>query len=361
MLALFLSLAAISIVLKGTFKEPTVERSFERAPVKNKPSWIDRIDGMSSKIRPMTVNRQTTLYNSRSFIALPYQGLSNQVNCLVRAAHLANSLNRTLLIPPIMASQHMAMDSPKMADWRLFIELDEWLYTFFPRLSFIHLIDLPEAVPKTFACDTMGKWTEWRILGSATMAFIREFSLNPHLKYSNLWSIKSLHLSYADRDDACLCHANLQHSEVDSTVNSSIRWLSYTKLVVEILKNAMLEQLDWDEFIAIHWRRGDFSTACSNKNLTACWPPLSALPILGKQCVVFGQLSVEELESSNCKRIAWGGHFPWGDSIWENFGPIFLDQACMSIATEFKGNRYSSYTKHVIERRRRWGLASKTF
>ncbi|PJF19073.1 hypothetical protein PSACC_01111 [Paramicrosporidium saccamoebae] len=193
----------------------------------------------------------------RYLMVLPYEGLSNQINGILRGFEMAQRLGRVLVIPPIVRSQHEPDSCPLLEDWRSFVDFQK-----LGRHVFLENIELPEGM----SCYSFGKWRKWSVFGDTTRRFMGTVSTKMRLKWrplkspANSWILADL-LGH----DRFVAVAQLQHVHFDKAVHSKIKDLGF---------GSSFDNLEIP-YTGVHWRRGDFAEACKNKKQESCLPSLS--------------------------------------------------------------------------------------
>ena len=201
-------------------------------------------------------------------LILPYEGLTNQLVGLIRGSLLAHRLGRTLLIPPLTRSQHECRECPRMESWSEHLDLlpilgddCEYLKTDGSGHELSRLVVF-----------SFGRWRTWKQYGQSTRHFLASLpQSNIVLRWRPFtsplnWKVLVEYLSM--RADKILVVGQLQHVHFDS--DSPMLEEIYRRLYVGL-------KISPREHVGVHWRRGDFESACSKKNQTACWPDLTDL------------------------------------------------------------------------------------
>ena len=256
-------------------------------------------------------------------LALPYQGYANQLTCLVRAVYLAEQGNQTLLVPNVYPSKHDPFGEPFPFS-RHFDLTDLFAnVTVLPAEDFLgkHYVT---------GCLTFGKWTSFDRLGDPT----RSFANTHHIEDLDVmadWPRNPTHKQVLEeinrKKQSVACIANLQHvhfGNIDDYINK-IKWQDQ-KMHIDI---------------AIHWRRGDFATACLNKNKTSCYPDISVLKsILLTECRGFKV----QIFTNNQTEVEM--ELPEYRPIFGNLS-LFEEMKLMTAAKMFYGNQYSTISRLV--------------
>lgn len=213
-------------------------------------------------------------------LVLPYEGLTNQLLGVLRGALLAQRLGRTLLIPPLTRSQHEPINEcPRTEPWSDHLDL----------LRVVKGGDNGDAArggdPEYLDADRLGnkldkvrvfsfgRWRSWRVFGPSTRQFLHWL---PRSTFALCWRpfrrpLRADHLVdyLSTLPDVIVAIAQLQHVHFDADCPSLA--VLYQRL------HSALNVTTTVALTGVHWRRGDFVSACLNKNRTACWPDVVAL------------------------------------------------------------------------------------
>lgn len=320
-------------------------------------------------------------------IYFPYEGLGNQRMCLLRALYTARQLNRTLLIPPLMASLHnkinyLWIDWRQMFDFSQFL-VDETVKTSFKFISHRMIRNVRKLLEsKGSECFTHGKYKEFKDLSYVSRQFLFQFGLSWRGKYEwhNITGVQSEKASYMinyfekKRDVPMICATNFQYVSFGTQMSEYWNKLLPSKNIVLAAWNFMSAHgITNEKYAAIHWRRGDFEWYCRYKEFPSCWPSLEDLKakILkinreqGIELILVGTNERSfELDMSNygidVLRIDLP-HLDQGEPTqWRELAPVALDEFLFEHSDYFVGNKFSSLSYSVVRRRHKAGLQNIT-
>lgn len=261
-------------------------------------------------------------------IFLPYQGAANQLTCLVRAVMLAELTGRILVIPDIHPSKH---DGPE-AQTRPFNSVIHLSLL----LGQVKQVDAAQFFQSNYliTCISYGRWHSIEDLGRPAQDYVAMHKLNGlYLDWQGDWphppTLSHILPRLAGQHMACI--ANLQHIHFGNldTILTRIAFRHHTTR--------------HSPRVAVHWRRGDFATACRNKNMTACWPTeqqlVSRLSKIKDDCDDDEDIAIYSNDPSDLPRQLRHLYVP--------SGCVFADMADMIDAGHFIGNRYSTISRIV--------------
>lgn len=319
--------------------------------------------------------------NDRYLLYLPYEGTTNQFNCVIRAIYLASKLNRTLLVPPLMASRH-DHNKKLTSDWRLYLNFTDFLANqkkgTLCKIVWIHEDSgswINEMLAKNgVGCLTYGRWPHLWNLGVPAMNFVQTFGLsNLKIKWTGKDHPTWMDIFRVEDPSQLVCAANLHHMKWNMPGVSN--GIEHVKMIQSLPFSDNILKAAWtflgqhgfasnDRFGAVHWRRGDFDIACANKNHTACWPSLEALRHYMVQIHRDHQTEAMVICSNerNFLTSSYDGEpydvilasLPYSDPStqeWNQFAPIFMDSCLLTFSDFFLGNRYSTISQVVRHRR----------
>jgi hypothetical protein len=302
----------------------------------------------------------------RFFLFLPYEGATNQFISIIRAINIATTLNRTLLMPPIHSSRHDEVQNLQ-SDWRYFLNFTEILAD--PSICRIKWINrgmipsLQKLMKEPGAsCVTFGRWSELWILGLPAWHFVYGFDLGNSFRLdwrdSNACILDSVS---ASDSSPMICVANVFHMACGHEHAKYVKRLPFSDNVLKAAWTSLQEAgIGSSRFASIHWRRGDFEHACRNKNVTSCWPDDETLRLeiehihvsTGITDVVIGTNEPDfRLPESSSSDIFVSRLPSFDTGPWTPFLSIMMDSCLMTFSDYFLGNRYSSVSRIVAQRR----------
>lgn len=265
-------------------------------------------------------------------MALPYQGLMNQINCQIRAMAIADDLNATYVEVPLLHAIN--------GEFMLF-PLSQYLK--FPCRRKVQWSALE---PQKVELILHGRWNSPEMLGPQSAFFLSLMTargLPINVRQSGLATTSS----YTDFKQLLLkqrrvaVFANLQHVKFGSIAHPILNAVTPTKQLMRSYRSAVTCS---KQFSAIHWRRGDFAHACKkNKDYDSCWPEVSALQPLGSSEPTFVCTNTDDPGEilSQGKGIRLVAHSK------DPVSNLLVDFLVMVNAIRFRGNRYSSISRNV--------------
>ncbi|KAG0228836.1 hypothetical protein BGW42_001916 [Actinomortierella wolfii] len=259
---------------------------------------------------------------------LPYAGLTNQFIALQNAAYIARRLNRTLIIPPILANEHDRDKSNQ--PWSDYFDLQrlkeetgidsvEWhkvrKMTLNQALigheqSINRYVPLPKwlAVAQNLTCHVIYGYGDWEKIHTTEVSFLTQFLFNPVFKLApprkpgtivydriKIGAKDNLHMGdvvdvddlvdrYADNTDQLLFFS---HTFKVKDPLGKRSWAEagehfhFADTILDYIIKAISRRVGRPvmEYIAIHLRRNDVVRKCTNPsgaNLSIydCTPPL---------------------------------------------------------------------------------------
>lgn len=313
----------------------------------------------------------------RLLMYLPYEGMANQLNCLVRGMHLAATLNRTLLVSPLFASRHNA-HRPAQLDWRHLLDFGGAGV----RIRFLDAATARTVAPLLAAapCLTYGRWKHLWVLGQPALWFAAHYGLQESLRLE--WHdlpqqadrvAGFLETTLGQRaGQPLVCAANLQHLSFGRQADRYMRLLQPSDNVLKAAWDLLQAHgVGAARFGAVHWRRGDFAAACANKAADRCWPSLDVLRERIARASAEHSLDTFVI-GTNDRHFALdmaelGVHIVvaqlpalGGPAEWAELAGAVMDMFLFTYADYFLGNAYSSLTRTVITRRSALGLQDRT-
>jgi hypothetical protein len=266
----------------------------------------------------------------RFLVILPYEGISNQINGIIRGFELAKRLGRTLVIPPIIRSQHEPDSCPEMEDWRDFIKFDRFRD---------HSYEDGQLDGINVPCYSFGRWRHWSNYGETTERYLKSGQKSISLRWRPLKTpVDSRILTKVLRQvpDRVIAVAQLQHVHFDNYVHATIKNVEFTTTV-----NVRVD-------VGVHWRRGDFHSACKNKDQKSCLPDISRVG----EFVSSGSLWVatDDLDAARDFQAA----YPKVELLSSNSScatRYFVDLAMLTLSNYFIGNKYSTLSRLVLQLR----------
>ncbi|KAF9972351.1 hypothetical protein BGZ73_004562 [Actinomortierella ambigua] len=259
---------------------------------------------------------------------LPYAGLTNQFIALQNAAYIARRLNRTLIIPPILANEHDRDKSNQ--PWSDYFDLQrlkeetgidtvEWhevrKMTQRQKLlgheqSRFKSVPLPkwDAVAQNLTCHVVYGYGDWENVHTTETAFLLQFLFKPVYKLApprrpetviydriKLGAKDNLHMEdivdvddlvdrYADSTEQLLFFSHtfkIKDPKGKRAWREAGQHLHYSKEILDYVTSIISERVGHhvDEYIAVHLRRNDVVRKCTNPsgghlNIYDCTPPI---------------------------------------------------------------------------------------
>ena len=298
---------------------------------------------------------------SKFLIYLPYQGTSNQQIQLARAVMLAKELDRILIVPPMVASDHDTFITQKFnldvltADWETFYDFSDW-----------PLEDRPSShssvnnYPKNLLCHTSPRFATVEKLGKTTANFLKAFDLNLNLQETLPYtpSFDEIAAKYKGNQESYLCFSNMQHMKTSKEEYELVASMWPANFIQTLARKYLEYNGVSEKYVGIHLRRGDFSYACNvgKKDRRKCQQHIedvfARIPIGSRVLLATNEHDEKELqkfEDLNWQLIQFNNSF---DNVVQVFGPSIFDSFLLSLADKFIGNPYSSFSRIVILRNR---------
>ncbi|KAG0266673.1 hypothetical protein DFQ27_009527 [Actinomortierella ambigua] len=273
---------------------------------------------------PSTVLKDGVKYVSY----LPYAGLTNQFIALQNAAYIARRLNRTLIIPPILANEHERTKSNQ--PWSEYFDLRrlkqetgidsvEWhevrKMTLKQKLlgheqSRLKNEPLPkwQAIAQNLTCHVVYGYGDWESVHTTETSFLAQFLFKPVYKLApprkpqtivydrlKIGAKDNLHMEdivdvddlvdrYADNADQLLFFS---HTFKIKDPKGRRAWpqagvhFRFSQATLDYVTSIVSERVGHhvDEYIAVHLRRNDVVRKCTNpsggnQSIYDCTPPM---------------------------------------------------------------------------------------
>ncbi|KAG0245131.1 GDP-fucose protein O-fucosyltransferase-domain-containing protein [Mortierella sp. GBAus27b] len=115
---------------------------------------------------------------------VPSSGWTSQFHGMLRAAILARSLNRTLVLPPITAVNHDSNQAPDTQSWSSFFDLETFMHHTGVKIVDVQELHGPDQIPSTFGspkCYITNGIGSLRPLDSTARAFLSQYKFDPSM------------------------------------------------------------------------------------------------------------------------------------------------------------------------------------
>lgn len=285
----------------------------------------------------------------RVLLGIPYQGIMNQLNCLFRAAAICKFANLTLAVPPIISQD--ANGGSLYLPPSLYFRLD-YVFRGIPYVLWNN-IDLSDPLLKIPVILHDG-WKNQYMLGKHANLFIMShIQSKAWFRYSeNLSKLSGLNdiINQIEfMNETFTSFGNFQHTLVGKDAVHLLErmfFTTYLRKEIQELRKALPFPLR--NYTAVHWRRGDFRSAClKNKSLRRCFPDIQDVPPLAKFTRIM--MATNENEESQLK-ILRDMFCLLNDYTYPSDNPIkrlLIDFYFMLDSSQFIGNSYSTISRNA--------------
>jgi hypothetical protein len=270
-------------------------------------------------------------------MALPYQGLMNQLNCQIRAMSLADMLNITYVQVPVVQS---------VGGTEVFFDLRNYL-----KVKARKFIDWKD-VSGYGEVLLHGRWKHASMLGKHSASFVDVLQL---MGLRLRWVKTSMtpydnprrFMEIIQGSTGLLVLSNLQHVSFGYIAHARWKNLGLTAYLRRVYSREMWRMAKYNEFTSIHWRRGDFARAClKNKDMLKCWPHHDVIRKSSRfKSLILCTNSDDaeellEITNSNPGLVVFKKQH---DPVVQ----LLLDFNSMLQATQFLGNQYSTISRNA--------------
>ncbi|KAF9583296.1 hypothetical protein BGW38_009812 [Lunasporangiospora selenospora] len=248
-------------------------RETQRVPTLGEP--------LDTETRPF----ESTLIKEELYLTyLPYAGITNQFYAILRGIEVAQSLGRTLIIPPITASSH---DKSKQSQpWSRFLDLDRFMQLTGVKVVELHeLRDQERTEYNTIRCGIVCGFGSKRTIDFTAKGFLKQWRLNLTLEAlpqdpTKLEAITGMLDANPLQTQKFLCISNAYKISVKDKAEWERygQYLHFTKelegFVQEFLNKNLVQAepvkdpksqqpvVPAQKYLAVHARRGDFAQYC---------------------------------------------------------------------------------------------------
>jgi hypothetical protein len=281
-------------------------------------------------------------------MGITYQGIMNQFNCLVRAAALCGVTNSTLIIPPLVARDSSGI--PIYIYPNIFLNISHML----SGQPFTYWTDIEKHLHGKIAPIILhDRWKTRKMLGLQSKLFLASHQVFPLIelhepdlsKYSRLNELKKIALNI---EYDVILFGNLQHTLLGIDAINIVKRLAFSgHLKRQIAEMKKMVPFTLKNYTTVHWRRGDFRTAClKNKDVNRCFPKVDDIYLKAKYhrvLIASNEYDSEEINSMDHVFHILSKSRRHCDPIKE----LFLDFYFMIDSSQLIGNSYSSITRNA--------------
>ncbi|OIR58271.1 MAG: uncharacterized protein A8A55_0937 [Amphiamblys sp. WSBS2006] len=299
---------------------------------------------------------------------IPYGGTFNQLESLENMLEEAELRGRTLFVPPIVPSEHDWHS--ECGDWSDYFCMDRLQPTASIKLVFLRA-DREKFRKSRFVrsqqrqsfteCVSYSKWRTLSTLGMTARNYTARYGLRFLVRH-DYWLDDKPRVGEIGDSGALLCVAQPKH--IAGSTRDIFSWIPFTEEIEKTVAKTTAAIRKGSLVLAVHWRGGDFKTACRNKEeFSRCYQSGAVLKEKIEHekrrlerggravvVVVVTDESDEALSREKLRRFA-----PQTDSLF----PVLLDFCFMSNADFFLGNRHSSVSLMAARRRKKKGLPTR--